>query len=356
MRKAILIGILLVGSLLALALFAGYWVALAPNTTRTEAPRSLYVPRGASFAHVMDSLRAGEMVRNPATLTWAATVTGWGDQVKAGHYYIDGGMSNYDLLQKLRRGLQDPIRLLIPPGTRPEVVAAVAGRDMAFSPEEFLRALQDSTLAAELGVAPEALFGYMLPETYHFYWLTPPDEVIRRIKQDFDRYYEAELAPAAETSGLAPEEVVTLASIVEWEAHQPDERPVVAGVYRNRLRIGMKLDADPTIQYILLQREGQKRRVLYADLRTDHPYNTYLRAGLPPGPITNPSKSSLKAAAIPATHDYLYFVADGTGGHAFSRTLAEHNQKAARYHALMRERRSQQRAQEPTAPTGSGSE
>jgi len=129
---------------------------------------------------------------------------------------------------------------------------------------------------------------------------------------------------------------VTLASIVEWEALQDREKPTIAGVYLNRLREGWRLQADPTIQYVLLQTRGKRTgRVLYDHLEIDHPYNTYEKRGLPPGPITNPTPSSLRAVAHPERHEYFYFAADGSGGHTFSRTLREHNRAAEKYHRML---------------------
>jgi UPF0755 protein len=136
--------------------------------------------------------------------------------------------------------------------------------------------------------------------------------------------------------------VLNLAAIVEWEAHLEEEKPRIAGVYLNRLRAGWPLQADPTVQYALLQIEGQKRRLLFRDYQIDHPYNTYRVQGLPPGPITNPSPTSIQAVLNPEQHDYFYFVAKGDGGHLFSRTLAEHNRAAEAYYALMRQRRAEQ--------------
>ena len=148
----------------------------------------------------------------------------------------------------------------------------------------------------------------------------------------------------ADSLGLTLHQVITIASIVEREAVMPEERSTIASVYYNRIAQGMPLQADPTVQYVIQRREGQKRRLLYADYRIEDPYNTYLRAGLPPGPITNPSKTSLAAAVNPEEHDYFFFVARGDGGHVFSRTITEHNRAAARYHALMRQRRAEQAA------------
>ncbi|MEM1125168.1 MAG: endolytic transglycosylase MltG [Bacteroidota bacterium] len=342
MRKLLflLVGLGLVGGLVALGLV--YTLALRPNTPDFEGTRTVKIPPEASFETVLDSLEARGIVASRASLGWVGRTTGWGGQVKAGHYAFEAGLSTYDLLQKLRRGLQEPVRLTIPPGTRPEVVAAVAAREMAFEAEAFLAALADSALAADLGTDPVHLFGYMMPETYFFYWLTPPETVIRRVKEAFDDRFEAQVATAP--LGLSKEEIIRLAAIVEWEARLSEEKAAIAGVYVNRLEQGWLLQADPTVQYGLLEIEGQKRRLFFADYELDHPYNTYRIAGLPPGPITNPAPSSVEGALNPADHRYFYFVANGDGSHTFSRTLAEHNRAADRYRALMRERRASQRS------------
>jgi UPF0755 protein len=163
---------------------------------------------------------------------------------------------------------------------------------------------------------------------------------VRRVKESFDRFYARHLEAKADDLGFTKREVVTLASIVEWEAIYDKEKPRIAGVYVNRLRENWRLQADPTIQYVLIQTQGTRTgRVLYRDLEIDHPYNTYKNRGLPPGPITNPSPSSLRAAVAPEDHEYFYFAADGSGGHQFSRTLQEHNRAAQRYHRMLDERK-----------------
>ena len=238
------------------------------------------------------------------------------------------------------------MRLTIPPGSRPQTVAAVVGKRLQLDDDAFLAALRDTSLARKLDTAPAHLFGYMLPDTYELYWQTPAPTVVRRIKESFDRYYERNLAAGADSVGLTKREVVTLASIVEWEALLDTEKSKIAGVYLNRLEDGWRLQADPTIQYVLLDTEGERtRRVLYRDLEIDHPYNTYQNRGLPPGPITNPSPTSLRAVAAPDQHEYFYFAADGSGGHTFSRTLREHNRAAEKYHQKL-DRRERERSED----------
>lgn len=339
----------IVFALLLLGLLVGgtaAWFMFGQNTKNYDEARGVKIPRSASFDTVVDSLKAARILRSARTFSWMARATGWGDQIKAGYYEIESGGSNYDLLNTLRKGLQKPIRLTIPPGTRPEVVAAVIGRDMDYDRQEVLDALRDPAFAAELGTDTTHLFGYMLPETYSFYWLTPPRTIIRRIKQQTDSFFDEEMMARADSLGLSKDDVLILAGIVEWETAVTKEKPTVAGVYLNRLRTpGWRLQADPTVQYAIMQREGQKRRLFNVDYQINHPYNTYRIDGLPPGPITNPAPSSIRAVLNPDKHNYMYFVAKGDGSHVFSRTLAEHNRAARRFHSLMRERRQRQREQ-----------
>lgn len=342
MSRPVVLVLVALGLAALLVALTGAWVVFGPNTQSYSAARSVKIPPGSSFSAVTDSLESAGILASTATFEWMGRATGWGGQVKAGHYRIESGASNYDLLSTLRRGLQSPIRVTVPPGTRPEVMAALTGTVMNFDREEMEAALKDPELAEELGTDTVSLFAYMLPESYDFYWLTSAETVVRRIKGYFDTYYDEQLAEAASDRDLSKDELLTLASIIEWETHVEGERARVAGVYLNRLRIGMPLQADPTVQYAVMRDEGQKRRLLFADYEIDDPFNTYRFQGLPPAPITNPSRASLEAAARAEDHDYLYFVATGDGGHIFSRTFQEHARAANRYRQLMRERRQQQ--------------
>ncbi|WP_103020266.1 endolytic transglycosylase MltG [Salinibacter altiplanensis] len=323
-----------------LAIGGGGTLIFGPNTGGYDTPRSVYIAQEATLDATIDSLTQADVLVVPAAFRLVAWATGWGQQIKPGHYRVAPGRSNYHLLDKLRRGLQDPVRLTVPPGVQRERLASVLGRRLEREPTAFRTALRDTSLAGDLGSTPGRLFGYMLPETYDLYWQTPPKTVVRRIKRGFDRFYERELAAGADSLGLTKRAVVTLASIVEWEALRDAEKPAIAGVYLNRLDRGWPLQADPTIQYVLLDTNGERvGRVLHEHLEIDHPYNTYQHQGLPPGPITNPSPSSLRAVAAPERHGYLYFAADGTGGHTFSRTLREHNRAAEKYQRMLDERR-----------------
>ncbi len=345
----LLVRLLLAGLALGLlAALAVYWLLFMPNTPDYDGFRGAKLPAGSSFETVADSLGSAGLLASRSRFEWAATATGWGRQLKPGYYRFEDGASNYDLLDKIRKGRQDPVRVAVPPGTRPAVLAAVLRRDLAVDSAAFREALRDPAFADDLGTDTTHLFGYMRPNSFDIYWTTDARGTVERLKREWDRFWTDEMQRKADALGLSRDEVVTLASIVEWEARQPEERPRIAGVYLNRLlgrtRAGrMRLQADPTVQYALMRKEGGRmRRLLFADYAFPDAYNTYLIDGLPPGPINNPSESSVLAVLDPEAHEYLYFVATGDGTHTFSRTLAEHNRAAERYRALMRERREEQ--------------
>lgn len=329
------IGLLLLG----VGLGVGGTLLFGPNTGPYDGSQRLILPKNPSLETAIDSLEAKNVLASPSTFRLVAELTGWGHQLKTGHYRVSSHTSNYALLDTLRRGLQTPVRIVVPPGSRPGTVSAVMGRRLETDSSTVHATLQDTSLAQSLDTTPSHLFGYMLPDTYHFYWNLPPEKVVRRIKQSFDQFYERHLSPGADSLGLSKSDVVTLASIVEWEALQDDEKATIAGVYLNRLAEGWRLQADPTVQYALLDTRGERtRRVLYRDLEIQHPYNTYVHGGLPPGPITNPSPTSLRGVVNPEQHEYFYFAADGSGGHTFSRTLRDHNRAAQEYHRMLDER------------------
>jgi peptidoglycan lytic transglycosylase G len=321
---------------------AAAWLAYSGNTPEFEGNRTVHLPAGSSLETIEDSLLAAGVIQRRWTFNYVARATGWGDQIKSGHYSFPSGESNLDVLGTLRRGEETPVRVTIRSGSRKDFVARAVGRSMAFEPEDFLAALRDEGFANSLGTDTTHLFSYLLPDTYHFYWESSPETVIREIKSTFDRFYE-DAASGARGPGLelSKAEVTNVAAIVEWEAGIEEEKPTIASVYLNRLRDRWALQADPTIQYAIIELEGSKRRLFNRDYRIQHPYNTYLYRGLPPGPVTNPSRSSIEAVLNPESHAYYFFVARGDGGHIFSRTLGEHRRNANAYYRVMRQKRAE---------------
>ncbi len=335
-----------IGVAAGLVLLAGFfvvWLFASSVPEDYDGTRSGKIYSGQTFATVVETLVEGGILQAPRRFRFVATMTGWHRQIKPGHYAIASGASTHALLDKLRKGLQTPLMVTIPPGSRPGVVAAVLRRDLDVDSTAFRQALEDDSLLSDLGTDTDHIFGYMMPETFEFFWGTSSRQVVSRLKRGFDRYFTSERMARAERLNLTIDDVLILASIVEWEARLSTERPTIAGVYLNRLRIRMPLQADPTVQFALMQLEGGRmRRLLFADYKLQHPYNTYLYYGLPPGPITNPSPASVDAVLFADDHDYLYLVADGSGGHTFSRTIGEHNRAAVNYRRLMRQRRREQ--------------
>lgn len=266
-------------------------------------------------------------------LRWVSTLLGW-RTFSPGRYEISGPYSYKEFLSKLALGHQDHAPITIHPGMSIGRLAASLGRQMRADSSEFAAVFTDSSeLLLELQYQPEALFSRMLPETYNLYWTSRPDRVINRIYDEFNRNVTNRFEEEISDHPLDFNELLTLASIIEWEARHNHEKPRISGLYWNRLQRNMRLQADPTVIYAV----GEHRRLLFEDYQLDHPYNTYMIDGLPPGPITNPDLRSIEAAINPEEHDYLYMVANPDGGHVFSRTFEEHRLASAEWRRWIQE-------------------
>lgn len=280
----------------------------------------------ANVDTLLSRLKTLEIAVDEDELRWAANLLGWRNYQR-GRYELDGFYSYNNLLSKLARGIQDPASIVVLPGINPQLLANyVAGR-MHFTPDDFLDALSDSAFLAAQQMTAEELFGKMFPETYHVYWTASPQDVIKRILRQYEQDVIKPLSGRAEELGITLNEALAMASIIEWEANLEEEKATVSGLYWNRLRRGMRLQADPTVNFAI----GERRRLLFEDYRFEHRYNTYIHGGLPPGPITNPSLSSIRAALYPEQHNYLYMVARPDGGHTFTRTFAEHREESEKW-------------------------
>ncbi len=330
--------LLAVISILLFATALAYTLVFSSVTTSFEGRRYVHVPPLSSIESVADSLEADGILQNRTTFLTFSWLSGWGDQIKAGRYAVSSGASSRAILSTIRRGLQAPVRVAVPAGTRKERLARALARNMAFTTADVMDLFADERYAASLKTDTTQLFGYLLPDTYFFYWLTSPKEVVRKLKLTTDSLLARTRRNSANAPRLGDDEVLRMAAIVEWETGKVEEKSRIAGVYLNRLRNGWPLQADPTVQYAVMKREGEKRRLRFKDYDVRHPYNTYNFRGLPPGPVTNPSQTSIEAVLSPEKHRFYYFVAKGDGGHIFSRTLAEHRRNANAYYKLMRQR------------------
>lgn len=280
------------------------------------------------------------LVRSGWYFRLVARLTGRARQFKAGSRPIPTTLTPTGIARLLTTLPPQPpdLRVTVVEGlTIAETASALlsqAGIDSA----QFVTLASDSVLAAKLGVDNATLEGYLYPDTYFIRPEADAHDMIRRMKGRFDEVFADSLRARAAELGMTVQETVTLASIIEREATIDAERPLVSSVFHRRLERDRPLEANPTIQYAI----GSKRRVLYDDLTVDSPYNTYTHTGLPPGPIASPGLKSILAALYPADSEYLYFVANGEGGHIFSKTLAEHERAVLEYRKTMRKIRARQ--------------
>ena len=315
--------------LLALASAGGYAAYRMNAPFRGwEQPVFVNIEPGTSSRAIASRLRsAGVLQREWPFLLLHYTSTG--RTLKAGEYHFDRALSPREVVSKLRRGEVYYHSLTIPEGYNIyEVAEAVAASGLA-SREDLWEAARDARLIADLDAAAHDLEGYLFPDTYYFPRRTSAGEITAAMVARFRKVYRD--LQGRHSPSRPVREMVTMASLVEEETPVSAERPLVAGVFYNRLNGGLPLQCDPTVIYAAL-RAGRYRGVIYqSDLAADSPYNTYRRRGLPPGPIANPGRASLEAAMAPASTEYLYFVKSEQGGHRFSRTLGEHARAVAEF-------------------------
>jgi UPF0755 protein len=289
------------------------------------------IPEGATFTQILDSLESSGAISNRMAFRLLAKATGNDARIRPGTYKFEKGTASAELLAALVEGRSTvKVKVTFPEGSTLRRMASILHRDLSVDSTTFMRLANDRAFLRSIGINASTAEGYLLPDTYFLFWGEQPQTLLRRFSDEFRAFYTDELKERAKAIGLSPYEAIVLASIVEGEAKVDEERPVIAGLYLNRLHRGMKLAADPTIQYML---PDGPRRLLYRDLRIDSPYNTYMYAGLPPTPINNPGRSSIRAALSPARHEYIYMVAkaDGSGRHTFSRTGTEHERAVREY-------------------------
>ncbi len=305
------------GIVLALAGCAG------PSPT---APRvRIVVPAGANFHQVTDTLVAHDLVSHPLWFRILAKVRGVQRSTQAGTYELPQGQSAWALLTALRDGRVALRRFTSPEGLTLPEVAAEAVRQLGLPADSFLAAARDTGLIRSLGIDGKDLEGYLLPETYTIPVTTTARELVKLMAEQFVASWDPAWGLELTDRRLDRRQVIILASIVEGEARVDAERPIIAAVYDNRIRLGMPLQADPTVQYAYMLKHGHRRKRLYLkDYTIRSPYNTYLISGLPPGPVNSPGLASIRAAVFPASVPYLYFVADTGGHHVFTSTYGEH--------------------------------
>ncbi len=285
-------------------------------------------------------LEEKSLILDRSGFRWAAWITGAERKIQPGRFLIPHGVSNSQILRCLMRPGIRTKDVIIPEGLTSRQIAGIFKRDMNIDSTDFVYLCEDTAFASELGIIAGRLEGYLFPDTYNFYIESSSRDIIKRMVNRFFEVFDDSMKSRLETTGLNIHQAVTLASIIQGEVIIDDEAPLVSAVYHNRLKRGMLLAADPTIQYIL---PDGPRRLLNKDLEIDSPYNTYKRRGLPPGPVNNPGHVALEASVNPADVDYLYFVAKGDGSHAFNRTHTGHTRDKQRFQQVRRQVARQER-------------
>ena len=317
---------------------AAYWSLFTPFSSSSKTGTYIYIDADDTADSVYAKLAATAAANHLTSFRVAAALSGYSGHVHPGCYETAGGVSTLRLLRNLRSGRQTPVRLVVPAVRTMGDMARRLSRQLAADSASLAAAFSDSALCATVDCSPATLPCIFVPETYEVLWTVSPDELVKRMKKESDKFWNASRKGKAEKQGLSPQEVVTLASIVDQETANDAEKPMVAGMYLNRLRQGMKLQADPTVKFAL--GDFGLRRILHEHLTVDSPYNTYRNAGLPPGPIAVPQISSIDAVLNAVRHDYLYMCAkeDFSGTHNFAVTYEEHLANAARYTRALNER------------------
>lgn len=319
---------------LLLVLFAvlaggGAWWAYSrvrqPYRGTTDVESFVDIPPGTGPVGIGARLVEAGVVEDAWTFRAAVLISGRARELKAGEYRFEAPMSALAVVDKIARGHVYKRLLTFREGLTVAEMAQVFEERGFGSAADFSKAAQNAALIRDLDPAARDLEGYLFPETYALPRHTPASEVVEQMVAGFKKNFDQGLRAAAAADGLTVRQVVTLASLVEKETARGDERPLVAAVYRNRMKIRMGMQADPTVIYALQKAGKYDGNLSKADLQFDSPYNTYRYAGLPPGPIASAGRASLEATVKPAAVDYLYFVSRNDGTHVFATTLAEHN-------------------------------
>jgi UPF0755 protein len=304
------------------------WLAMSPTPAVQAGPLVVEIPAHEGVLGIATRLAEADVVRS--RLAFLALTAGRGRirHLKAGEYEIPRDATTLDVVDLLASGRVRQHAVLHPEGATIAELGRVLEAERLGRADDVVRAANDERLRRALDISGPSLEGYLFPDTYQFVRGLSAEEILGRMVQRLRSKLTPELLARAEARGLDLHRLLTLASIIEREAVDPEEQRLISAVFWNRLRLDMPLQADPTVQYAVAK---ERRALTRADLATDHPYNTYTRRGLPPGPIASPGLGAIKAALDPAPVNYLYFVARDDRRHTFSTTVAEHNRAVLRY-------------------------
>jgi UPF0755 protein len=337
-RKILVIGFVVFAILLASASFYLYQIAKSPNFQIRKEAKMLYIPKGATFRTVLDSLKKYDMIHDITSFAFVSKLLKYQENVKEGAYLIKANATNLEVVRELRNGEQTALNITFNNIRIKKDLAQRISKQLLISETELLKTLQNPEFCKKYGFDTTTIMTMFLPNTYQMYWNTTLDVFLDKMHKEYEKFWTAERKAKAQKANLTEVQVSVLASIVEGETRKIDEKPRVAGVYMNRLKKNDLLQADPTVIFGI--GDFTIKRVLNKHLAFDSPYNTYKYPGLPPGPINLPSVSSLESVLNYETHDYYFFCAkeDFSGYHNFAKNLSEHNANARKYQKALTEK------------------
>ena len=301
--------------------------------TNMEKVSKLKISHGQSLAAISSMMSQKNIISNQWVFEVVTKLKGLDKSIQVGTFRFNSTHTNQDIINNLVFGRPDRKKITFLEGWNMKQVSGHLADVMKFEYDEVISLLKDENFISDLNINSKTLEGYLFPETYYFFEGVDKKTIIKRLVKEHFSFWNEENILKADELGFTPIEIVTLASIIEGEAIYDSERPIISAVYHNRLKKGMKLQADPTVQYII--KDGP-RRLLNKDLRIKSLYNTYMYKGLPPGPINSPGLQSLLAALNPQINNYFYFVAKGGGRHSFSKTLKEHNKNVQKWRKIQK--------------------
>ena len=297
---------------------------------------SISISKGSTLIDISTELHSKKVIKNRSSFILAVKMLGYEKDIPAGKFNIDNVSTNYSLVNKLINSVNVSKKVTILEGWSINEIAEKLHSSLKIDKKSFLNASKNKALLNKWDIKSTSFEGYLFPNTYQFAEDVSPIKIIDKMVSEYKKNVTKKMYDRMSKINLNENEVLTLASIIEGEAIYDSERPRISGVYHNRLKKGMRLQADPTIQYII---DDSPRRLLNKDLKIKSPYNTYLNHGLPPSPINNPGLESIKAALYPEEIDFLYFVAKGDGYHTFSKTEKEHNKAKRAFQKVRRKMR-----------------
>lgn len=311
--------------------YYAYQVVYTPNILVDQENRLFVIEPNATFKDVQRTLHEGKYVNDLVAFSFLAKVTGYHEQLKPGRYVLQRNMSNLAALRVMRSGKQEPVRVTFNNVRLISELSERITRNLGMTPEEFEAALIKFAMNNRFGFTKDNVMAMFIPNTYEVYYNVSPDALIDKMREEHEKFWNAERKEKAAKLGLSPLEVSTLASIVQAESIKAAEAPVIAGLYLNRLKKGIALQADPTLVFAV--GDFSLKRVLNEHKQIDSPYNTYKYPGLPPGPINMPEIRSIDAVLNYTPHDYYYMCAkeDFSGNHNFTNSYQEHMRNAAKY-------------------------